>query len=142
MEANELRIGNYVCDSYNIIQKIHTVEVGSISEEYYVRFRKYINNVISIDDLDPIPLTEEWLLKFGFTDDEEKGFSSDEANRKIYSLNGFDLSIEENGKIHEWVEVEDQWYSYKGKEFKFVHKLQNFYYESKDKELSVSKTQH
>ena len=48
MKANELRIGNWVC--------IHSIELQMCIEDF--NFRE--------DFFTPIPLTEEWLLKFGF----------------------------------------------------------------------------
>lgn len=49
MTASELRIGNYVFDNLGGILKIKVV-----SEDSYLIHIK------------PIPLSEEWLLKFGF----------------------------------------------------------------------------
>ncbi len=59
MEANELRIGNYVESS---IEEIGMLKVLAITT---ARNTNYIN-ACDIKFIEPIPLTEEWLLKFGF----------------------------------------------------------------------------
>ena len=54
MKANELRIRNYVIDNRD--DSIHKVTGGTIHSY------EFSNK----DILKPIPLTEDWLLKFGF----------------------------------------------------------------------------
>jgi hypothetical protein len=54
MKAEELRIGNYVALPNNIVVKI--------SRKDFAIYKGLAN----IEDYNPIPLTEEWLLKFGF----------------------------------------------------------------------------
>lgn len=56
MKAQELRIGNWVYEIEDAIQ----VEVVDISNLYYNDFND--GTIIYT----PIPLTEEWLVKFGF----------------------------------------------------------------------------
>ncbi len=60
MEAKELRIGNYV--ELNNTQ--FKIEKGVY---YEVDFDKYIIDGYGFENFKPIPSTEEWLLKFGFT---------------------------------------------------------------------------
>jgi len=148
MESNELRINNRVMvNGKNVI--VESIDCFGIN--------KYTNCDVEQNDYDgyfdilmtnnprhrhlvkaiePIILTEGLLLDFGFKHNEDKGYCSDEKDRKVYSLNGFDLFIEEDGNIYEWIEIEDKWYSSTGKRFEFLHKLQNFYYELKDRELN------
>lgn len=52
MESRELRMGNYVTDEYPDGSKYMT-QVGISQMEY-------------VGNCEPITLTEEWLLKFGF----------------------------------------------------------------------------
>ena len=69
MKANELRIGNLVYyrkEDYKVVliaEDLIKIDIGYGAVQ---RFEK--NPIISpnIDKLKPIPLTEEWLLKFGF----------------------------------------------------------------------------
>jgi hypothetical protein len=53
MKANELRIGNYVYDTLGKVNKIDLEAITYIVKEPH-------------NQVKPIPLTEEWLLKFGF----------------------------------------------------------------------------
>ena len=53
MKASDLRIGNLV---YNVLKEVITVD----------SIRDAGVNGYSIETIKPIPLTEEWLLKFGF----------------------------------------------------------------------------
>jgi hypothetical protein len=105
MKTNELRIGNWV------FNKAHG--------------RKQIKEVYGDCSVyDPIPLTEEWLLKFGFREQP-----LDEIT--IYRFNG--LTLNANAKTH---------YSatYKGGFIKFVlyvHQLQNLYFVLTGNELEI-----
>ena len=56
MKATELRIGNYV--------KKHDGSIDTI-KEIWEREVMYSNGMVD-DEPDPIPLTEQWLLDFGF----------------------------------------------------------------------------
>ena len=61
MKANELRIGNLI---HNPIQNIDLrVTVDLLSRINYDYFNTQMNPK---DKFQPIPLTEKWLLKFGF----------------------------------------------------------------------------
>ena len=67
IQAAELRIGNYVK---------HFTEERQISLE---DFHDFFTKEDPIENYKPIPLTEEWLLKFGFgkSDEHEYGNNSD-----------------------------------------------------------------
>jgi hypothetical protein len=62
MKANELRIGNYVRFSED--GTIFTVD--SIEEKGLVVQNEEETAWIELEEFEPIPLTEEWFLKFGF----------------------------------------------------------------------------
>lgn len=63
MYAKELRIGNYV-SSLNDISEPATIEMIGRYDFGYERIsdKEYFTG----NSIEPIPLTEEWLLKFGF----------------------------------------------------------------------------
>lgn len=65
MESKDLRVGNFVTDKDGEV-----LEVFNILQSYV---RVYIDNELEdlqiyYSDLRPIPITEEWLIKFGFND--------------------------------------------------------------------------
>lgn len=60
MEANELRLGNLILHNGKV------TEVESVSL-FYVNVGIHDDGLqVNIEDCSPIPLTEEWLLKFRF----------------------------------------------------------------------------
>ena len=69
MDAKELRIGNLL--SY-VNQKVIVLDIVT-RKGYDVELGYFTDSVgferkLSDKDVEPIPLTEEWLLKFGFDD--------------------------------------------------------------------------
>jgi hypothetical protein len=78
MKATELRIGNLVERN----GKIH--EVSSIHSDNTIRLfdkdRTVSIGCFSLKEINPIPITEEWLLKFGF----EQNFEETEMQRFKY----------------------------------------------------------
>ena len=65
MKATELRIGNYVFNDYLFKNK----EINGIFDQeiWLCEIGEYeFDQRSNIDCIEPIPLTEEWLLKFGF----------------------------------------------------------------------------
>ena len=113
MEANKLRIGNYInilCGNGIDGREYKTYQLTS--------FDIYKADESECFDIRPIPLTEEWLFKFSF----EK-----------CSCAGYKLS----GKVNFHIEKD---FTYKGssiKEMK-VHELQNLYFALTKQELIIS----
>lgn len=65
MKANELRIGNLVKATVINDGKILSVnEIINDNGRYILYFNQKAGDFLK--DCEPIPLTEEWLLKFGF----------------------------------------------------------------------------
>ena len=105
MKANELRIGNWVnyCNGKRILDA-----------ELFLQLLKYTT------PFDPIPLTEEWLLKFGFVlnpyeDRYEKGTIHIECDKT-------------KGATYLWVENMPH--------IKYAHQLQNLYFALTGEELT------
>ena len=117
MKASELRIGNWV---WNDVQEIPVqVDVRIISQQTYRKPNQGL--------WEPIPLTEEWLLKFGFA---EKYKSA--SNR--WNIKGFELH-----------DCEDDHGDLKGDfmykfqlHVKYVHQLQNLYFALIGQELTIN----
>ena len=117
IQPQELRIGNYI--EYN----------GEIIKLDGSLLCCYIQNELEFP-LNPIPLTEEILLKFGFEDQE----FSDEDGNKIYMLHHkkFYLTSDESCMFSE---VFLPIYSNDCVSVKYVHQLQNIYLALTGKEL-------
>lgn len=98
MKASELRIGNWVNNNGEVYQITSATIVSLEREESTAQ---------------PIPITEEWLKRFGFEKlDDERG---------LYVNNKINLFIYFDGKrvsVGFWI----------GNEKRYVHELQNFVY--------------
>ena len=118
MTANELRVGNYfnVLGRDRVLQGVSNTSANTVLYTYYADFIGLLP--IKLIHLKPIPLTEEWLLKFGFEKDNG------------YYFNGSIIMIEfcDEG-FHEAV-IDNT-----GISFKHVHQLQNLYFALTQKEL-------
>lgn len=117
MEAKELRIGNWIQSSSN--------------KEYQINLSWYEccknsteGRDIQLDTL-PIPLTEEWLIEFGFEYRTDTGFDGWYSNPIL-------------GESIRIFEVENKWYKYSSAHIviKYVHQLQNFYFALTGEELN------
>lgn len=125
MKANELRLGNYLQDS---ITKT-TLEVIQLNNTgiytYVIDRSKY--PLKEGWKLEPIPLTEEWLLKFGL----QKRYGSSLFG---FTANGYTIEIDLNKK-----EVHFNFDEYTGfaVNFNYVHHLQNLYFALTGEELTL-----
>jgi hypothetical protein len=106
MKASELRIGNYVFKD----GEIFSIQILHISH----------TNI----GIEPIPLTEDWLLRFGF-------------DKKI-------VDAEQNFyQVNEMVDIDDKvyWKFYRNNEglskLQYVHQLQNLYFALTGEELTI-----
>ena len=111
MKANELRIGNYVM--YSSLIQVNGYNIAEC-EEYPTRFA-------------PIPLTREWLLKFGFVEKIDAYFYNDYCIEDIH-----------NGAtwvISEFDHITDEFTAI-GCGIKYVHQFQNLYFALTGEELT------
>ena len=132
MKAENLRIGNYVFDRGNKIIRIDFME--HIQKGYDCKIGQLIflegNEVHPMteytDHAKPIPLTEEWLLKFGFdkyTEDYYELFNCVvhlKANRTFIAVGEYPNCVESELTTP-----------------KHVHQLQNLYFALTGKELKT-----
>tara|TARA_R110002153_G_scaffold216657_1_gene369161 strand:- start:197 stop:601 length:405 start_codon:yes stop_codon:yes gene_type:complete len=133
MEAKELRIGNYV----NF--KFHKDCGGVKGIEVFVSDLEIIlQNNSKSEYYTPIPLTEGWLVKFGFT-----CFWDDDYDNNVFSLirsgNYDDVIIDPS-----WVSQTEcnrfviAHFDYEmDLEIKHVHQLQNLYFALTNEELTI-----
>jgi hypothetical protein len=124
MEANELRIGNYVKGN----SRGHTNVVN-------IEILEYINKTKS--GYSPIPITEEWLIKFGFKVYRESvvikawsiGFNTI-THDYLFDLCWIKDVFGENKEVP----------FYRNGRFKihYVHQLQNLYFALTGEELEIN----
>lgn len=127
MKAQELRIGNYIYGQYSFDDESkkelcevlaldstgelmeHEIWVGGESgkREFYYEF-------------EPIPLTEEWLIDFGFRKDEETSY-------RWFMEDWLTYDLDDN-----CIRISDSWVFGKRK---YVHELQNLFFALTGREL-------
>ncbi len=118
MDTRELRIGNIIY--YNgtngptkNLNKIDGEDIKLMSEKFdYLKLHE------------PIPLTEEWLLKFGFEVDDETG-----GIGILRTIPEIDFYFE--------LFPRDDHFKWGYKIVKYVHQLQNLYYALTGQELTL-----
>lgn len=125
IKPNELRIGNWVKapatydktpQDYKSVFQIKGIKLGAIYVE-----REKETDYIEIHKIEPIALTEEWLLKFGF------------KNRSGIWQNSSEFSLEYGESNYD---IGKGWrYGFFSFKIKSVHQLQNLYFALSGKEL-------
>lgn len=119
MKVTELRVENLVKYDGRIF-RIH-----SLAEEYpTLDTTEFGIGVVDWNNLNPVELTEEWLLKLGF-----------KSNPYIdmYELGCFDIYCDKtSGILRLWCEINDRIV-----ELKTVHHLQNLYFAITGEELEL-----
>lgn len=120
MDARELRIGNWVLEKQNKL-------LGEIFNITRTTCRIFVDNELedlkpSLEDIEPIPLTEEWLEMFGFKMDWH-----------ISHKDEYFCMFQEGDKYY-YTADEHHWTS---EPFKHVHQLQNLFYALTGKELEL-----
>ena len=107
MKATELRIGNLFYKDYPTGKEIETVNEIS----------NFFINSVGISSIKPIPLTKDWLLKFGFD-----GCKSPNKDIQV-------------GLVDD--EMSLAWRVFILKKIQYVHQLQNLYFALTGEELTL-----
>lgn len=124
MKSTELRIGNLIqgrkeqiCRVVELYDQDETVDPDTI---YAFPIDRDATTRLPFS---PIPLTEQWLKRFGFEYTDIYNWFNQ------YRLNSFDVSITPNGfemfLIYRWVRI------------KHVHQLQNLFFSLVGEELEI-----
>jgi len=130
MKANELRIGNLVnCTNHKHIQFFEIEMFYGLSD--FKPKLEYEDLTISFHTCKPIPLTEEWLLKFGFENNSFDNFCYLHFNPRM-AIRFLNFNSAECEIIQD-----DKYISFKWKHIEYVHQLQNLYFALTGKDLSM-----
>ena len=111
MKVTELRINNWI--QFRHTETPVRITLGDFVREY---------NDEHLEDYEPIPLTEEWLLKFGFEYSDLNGDSG------LWKIPPFQIY----GKYNQFL------YDYR-LDVNYVHQLQNLYFALTGEELNQNK---
>ncbi|MBB2148794.1 hypothetical protein [Pedobacter gandavensis] len=121
MKASELRIGNYIYKKGAEEKVEHLQSVDSYSGEL-------VNGCQIIGLLQPIPLTNEWLIKFELVEN-----SRSDRYRKRYDLpnDSFEIHFDNDGEYPVFFEGNTLTF------VSYVHQLQNLYFALTGEELTI-----
>jgi hypothetical protein len=127
MKANELRIGNLVMH-YNDLCTV----IGYYDDIFIAQSFDKIDFKSNVFNLQPIPLTKEWLLKFGLIEYIDFGVKMGTYDKMplcgfTYSIHTKKVMIMHTGNsISHWLNID----------INYVHQLQNLYFALTGKELT------
>lgn len=116
MKSQELRIGNWVNKDLSVDDMV-TIQVG---------IGDLLSNEV-IENLYPIPLTEEWLAKFGLG----PNIWFCDSSYYIFKDSHFEIHKEWSIKVRNVTHTTEIEFGF----FKYVHQLQNLYYALTGEEL-------
>lgn len=124
MKITELRIGNLINNSNEVI----AISAGESVSCYGLSFSGMVH--FTFNKIEPIKLTEEWLIKLGFERcfDHWGGYLSPDFGERASSLRIY----EEDGSFYHQTNLEKI-------KLEYVHKLQNLYFVFSEKELELKK---
>jgi hypothetical protein len=125
MKASELRVGSLV-EYKGVVYPIY----GLSEEAPFLDTIEFGSGVLEWKDINPVPITEDWLLRFGFNYD---------ANDDWYVLDcgtGVSFSHIIDGLTHYFSSLEMVWADVL-QEIKYVHQFQNLHFALTGEELEV-----
>lgn len=144
MKENELRLNNLVMVNYktDLLSKVTWIQERSINV-VFDRQPDLVNGVVcSVNDLIPIELTEEWLLKCGFQKKKDWSIHPNIRNyRYMLFLNNFILRYDSRGygdnskPCFEFTFPNPIPEIYSVVKVKYIHQLQNLYFALTGEEL-------
>lgn len=123
LKARELRLGNLITSDGDVFV------VNRIDEEF-VHAGAYIISKLGLDNVDyGIPLSEEWLMKFGFED--KRGYEFPSYRKGLLLVYG--------RPNNEWIYIVGKGMTAFESDPKplYVHQLQNLYFALTGEELTI-----
>lgn len=126
MEAKELMVGNYVYP----FDDIDYVDNSTVLKDCIQICVKDLENT---NNLFPIPIIEEWLLKFGFEKKSQGQYYISRYKELGHEFGDFSISIYDDTQIKAW-----RANKYIGViSCAYVHQLQNLYFALTGEELTI-----
>jgi len=124
MKPNELRVSNLVADRGGKILSIDWFDRYKVCQQMIIEGMEVHPITEEFEYLQPIPLTPEWLERFGFVADHENqtlGTYYDHGDYGVYMMGN---------------EICD--YFYTDTRLKYLHQLQNLYHALTGTELTLT----
>lgn len=124
MKAEELRIGNYVNDNDNNIVEIESIW-GKLMVSFNTLSDKTLITRFPTKHLKTIQLTEEWLIKFGFTKKKHK-WKDNSISENLFFIKNYFIEFTNDGIL--FCELHYSGQSWFICHIDYVHQLQNLYF--------------
>jgi hypothetical protein len=133
LSISSLRYGNLFINEEGDILEVLTIDTEGVNgfHDESEGGMNYENGGL-YEQISGIPLTEEWLLRFGF--EKHKKF---DCYENVYHLEGFYVSLGEYDNIFSdvWDDDNGNPINIKCYEQIYIHQLQNLYFAMTEKEL-------
>jgi hypothetical protein len=129
INIGELRVGNIVLYTEDN-DELPVLKIDGDKRTLCLDLLLGLNIELNEQDIDPLPLTPEWLLRCGFKDDGGNMWSGPEIENDD-SIEYFTIKKKNAGFFFygsEWTH---------GKPFLYVHQLQNLYFAMTGEELTI-----
>lgn len=132
IQPNELRLGNYVSQLGAVcrVVAVSNIIYGSV---YIVQLGDARSEGFTSESIDPIPLSNDWLVRFGFCKTVLSSYMTGvEIKYSAFELKGFVYNS-----------IQRTWW-YRGvleKQPKSVHQLQNLFFALTGEELKLNEKQ-
>jgi hypothetical protein len=133
MEPKELRIGNWIYDDLRRFSEVSNLSALSLES-------KTSNGWTTVFKPSGIPLTEDWLNRFGFEKFDSYDFGREMNLVPRYDLNSVSVQLSENVYWYTRLEYDGGTSEHFEPviEVHFVHSLQNLYFDLTGTELVLS----
>lgn len=126
IKPQELRIGNLVADSDGNIVEVESIDASGINIGFDNSDPTYSSPDLTFDQIKPIPLTEEWLVRFG----------AEKVKENVIVYGRFKLVWKSNYNYWYVLYLNTQTYLTK---LDTVHEWQNFIFVMDGHELTLNK---
>jgi len=126
IKAKELRLGNNFKDDEGNILTCFGVAPVDDSDQFNIWYGNELGFILLEEEADPIPLTEEWLIKFGFEKTSDNMYWVQPDNFMYFELNNFGIIATFPDSVADF-----------GKRVNNVHSLQNLYFALTGEELTI-----
>ena len=135
MKANELRVGNYVNIMNDTVDMEYVKTIVTIRRNFVEIECNEDQDSFQYHEIQPIPITEYWLLGFGFELVEDAG---DIKGYKLPGLSTFEVELNHQDiALNVCVDEYCTTVMYDEKFFAYVHQLQNLYFALRGEELML-----
>lgn len=132
IKATDLRIGNLVLVHSHYVAEVHTIQSDIIGVKTVGEPNAQID-LINLKYIEPVIITEQILLDFGFKPENDKWFLAIYGSE--YEVNNFKINLESKRVYICEIDEDIKGGGYVAYRVEFIHQLQNIFHSLTNKEL-------